>query len=107
MKAVRAGTTPDFVVDALDQLRVGIAVLDGTDRIQYCNQHLVNMFPCLGPDASALVGCQFVDLVACKLENGLTGGNHGIYDPDVLLKKRMSRRGRFSKCRFLMDAGSR
>ena len=91
MKAVRALTTPDFVVDALDHLRVGIAVLDGTDRIQYCNQHLVNMFPCLGPDADALVGCQFVDLVACKLENGLTGGSHGVFDPDVLLEKRMSR----------------
>ena len=77
------------VTDALDYLRFGVAVLDEADKIRYCNQHLVNMFPCLGPDAGNLLGYSFKDLAACKIENGVTGGN-GVFDPDAWLAQRMS-----------------
>ena len=90
MKVAHPISVTDSVTEALDYLRFGIAILDGADKIRYCNQHLVNMFPCLGPDASDLLGCSFKELAACKIENGITGGSNGIYDPDMWLDQRMS-----------------
>ncbi len=89
MKFANPTSADVSLTEALDYLHFGVAILDKTDRIRYCNQHLVNMFPCLGPDAGNLLGSEFKDLAACKIENGITGGN-GVFDTDACLAQRMS-----------------
>lgn len=80
----------DHLVEALDCLQIAVAVFDRDDRMVHANQHLVRTFPSMGPDAGALRGISFADLVARKLQHGEIGGQGALQEPEAWLAHRMS-----------------
>ena len=80
----------DLLVEAFDCLRIALAVFDGGDRLVYANQHLVRTFPSMGPDAGALGGTSFADLVAHKLRHGEIGGQGALQEPEAWMVHRLS-----------------
>ena len=67
------------IVDALDALRIGVAIYDKGDRLTYYNEHFRYIFRSFG-FYDSLVGYEFRDLLNCKLNAGEIAGHHVVGD---------------------------
>lgn len=79
------------IVDALDALRIGVAIYDNDDRLSYYNEHFRYIFRSFG-FYDSLVGCEFRELLHCKLNAGEIAGPHVVADPEGWIERRLARR---------------
>ncbi len=79
------------IVDALDSLRIGVAMYDSDDRLAYYNTHFQYIFRSFG-SFDSLTGIAFRDLLLCKLEAGEIAGPNVVADPEGWIERRLARR---------------
>jgi two-component system cell cycle sensor histidine kinase PleC len=79
------------IVDALDSLRIGVALYDGEDRLTYYNTHFQFIFRSFGM-MDTLIGSEFRDLLLCKLNAGEIAGPHVVSDPEGWIERRLAHR---------------
>ena len=79
------------IVDALDALRIGVAIYDKGDRLTYYNEHFRYIFRSFG-FYDSLIGSEFRDLLNCKLNAGEIAGHHVVADPEGWIERRLERR---------------
>lgn len=79
------------IVDALDSLRIGVAVYDNADRLTYYNTHFRYIFRSFG-FLDNLTGIEFRELLMCKLNAGEIAGPHVVADPEGWIERRLARR---------------
>ncbi len=81
-------TAAQLLPEGLDLLPVGLAVFDSDDRLVYCNEMLGRVYHSL-PDASALVGWRFAEIVALIVENREIAGEEVVSDPQAWIARRL------------------
>ncbi len=79
------------IVDALDALRIGVALYDSDDRLTYYNTHFQYIFRSFGM-IDDLSGAKFRDLLLCKLNAGEIAGPHVVNDPEGWIDRRLAHR---------------
>ena len=79
------------IVDALDALRIGVAMYDRYDRLTYYNTHFQYIFRSFGL-LDDLIGIEFRELLMCKLNAGQIAGPHTVADPEGWIERQLARR---------------
>jgi len=79
------------IVDALDALRIGVAMYDRDDRLTYYNTHFQYIFRSFGL-LDDLIGIEFRELLMCKLNAGEIAGPHVVADPEGWIERQLARR---------------
>ncbi len=79
------------IVDALDALRIGVAMYDADDRLTYYNSHFQYIFRSFGV-VDNLAGAEFRDLLLRKLNAGEIAGPHVVADPEGWIERRIAHR---------------
>ena len=79
----------DFLVGALDTLRVAIAIFDKRDVLVYCNEHyryVYRSFATIGE----IIGLTFRDIVRIKAANGEIASDLVVKDVDAWIEQRVA-----------------
>lgn len=80
-----------WIVDALDSLRIGVAIYNGADRLTYYNKHFQYIFRSFDI-LDNLTGIVFRDLLLRKLSAGEIAGPTVVSDPEGWIERRLARR---------------
>ncbi len=78
-----------FLVEALDTLRVAIAIFDDRDILVYCNEHYRYVYRSFAT-VDELLGLSFRDIIQIKAENGEIAGDLVVKDPDAWIEQRVA-----------------
>ena len=76
------------VLNALDCLRVGVAVFDPADVLVYCNEHYRYVYRSFA-SVDELIGLKFAEIVRLKAENGDIAGKQVIDDREAWIEARL------------------
>lgn len=79
------------IVEALDALRIAVAIFNDQDRLTYCNTHFSHLFKSFQMLGS-LKDTSYQDLLYYKLENGEIAGSQAITDPDGWVARKLELR---------------
>ena len=77
-----------IVTDALDALRVGLAIFDPSDVLIYCNEHFRHLYRSLD-SVDELVGLSFADILHLVVGKGEIAGREVIEDPAGWIERRL------------------
>jgi hypothetical protein len=80
-----------WIVDALDSLRIGVAIYNSADRLTYYNKHFQYIFRSFDI-LDNLTGIAFRDLLLRKLNAGEIAGQNVVSDPEGWIERRLARR---------------
>lgn len=87
MKHSRAQADLGFLTDALDTLRVAVAVFDERDILVYCNEHYRYIYQSFAT-VDEILGLSFTEIVRLKAENGEIAGDLVVKDIDAWIERR-------------------
>jgi len=80
-----------WIVDALDSLRIGVAIYNRADQLTYYNTHFQFIFRSFDIREN-LSGIEFRDLLLRKLDAGEIAGQNVVSDPEGWIERRLARR---------------
>ncbi len=78
-----------LLMEALDSLRVGVAVFDADDVLVYCNEHYRYVYRSFA-SVDELIGKRFADIVRLKAENREIAGDLAVSDIDAWVAERVA-----------------
>ncbi len=81
-------TETEILLNALDCLRVGVAVFDPADVLVYCNEHYRYVYRSFA-SVDELTGLKFAEIVRLKAENGDIAGKQVIDDREAWIETRL------------------
>lgn len=91
-------TATETLLNALDCLRVGVAVFDPADVLVYCNEHYRYVYRSFA-SVDELIGLKFAEIVRLKAENGDVAGKQVIDDREAWIEARLGHhRGARGQC---------
>ncbi len=78
----------DVLLEALDCLRVGIAVFDEGDLLVYCNEHYRHIYRSFAT-LDGLIGHSFAELIRLKVQSGEIAGEPVVRNPEAWIESRL------------------
>ena len=78
-----------FLVEALDTLRVAVAIFDERDILVYCNEHYRYVYRSFAT-IEEILGLTFRDIVRIKAANGEIAGDLVVKDADAWVEQRVA-----------------
>ncbi len=81
-------TETETVLNALDCLRVGVAVFDPADVLVYCNEHYRYVYRSFA-SVDELIGLKFAEIVRLKAEHGDIAGTQVLDDREAWIEARL------------------